>query len=198
MRNQTVVQKITQERILSAATEVFAEQGFHKTTIREICSRAGVNVASVNYHFGSKENLYREVCLHALGLSARSQNHGRHLPEEMLSPEEQLERFIHSFLCEILDQSTNVHASKIMVWEMNEPSGIFDVIVTDIIKPHHERLCAIVAALLGQRADEELIKQCVLASSDSVCITGTADTSFLGSTLHFSTLLKPLSALHAT
>ena len=46
------------ERLLQAAFEVFAEQGFKTTTVRDICCRADVNVASVNYYFGSKQELY--------------------------------------------------------------------------------------------------------------------------------------------
>lgn len=48
-------------RILFSAMEKFAENGFASTTIRDICESAGVNVASVNYYFRSKEQLYHEV-----------------------------------------------------------------------------------------------------------------------------------------
>jgi len=160
MSEQTHEHHNTRQRILQAATEVFVENGFNKTTVREICSRADVNVAAVNYHFGSKENLYKEVCIHALGISAAGDNR---FPDPAAPPETQLERFIHTLLTEILDQQTRVVAGKIMAWEMNEPSGVFDFIIDDIIKPSHERLCAIVAAILGPRADEATVKHCVFS-----------------------------------
>jgi AcrR family transcriptional regulator len=57
----------TRERILAAAEEEFMARGFASTTLRAITSRAGVNLAAVNYHFGSKEALIREVFARHLG-----------------------------------------------------------------------------------------------------------------------------------
>jgi len=51
----------TRLRILDAAESLFTEQGFEATTLRQITGAAEVNLAAVNYHFGSKEELIREV-----------------------------------------------------------------------------------------------------------------------------------------
>ena len=51
----------TKERILGAAEELFAQHGFAGTSLRQVTSRADVNIAAVNYHFGSKDNLVHEV-----------------------------------------------------------------------------------------------------------------------------------------
>lgn len=51
----------TKDRILAAAEELFARHGFAGTSLRQVTSHAGVNIAAVNYHFGSKENLVNEV-----------------------------------------------------------------------------------------------------------------------------------------
>ena len=51
----------TKQRILDTAEHLFAQEGFKGTSLREITSRARVNLAAVNYHFGSKEALLRAV-----------------------------------------------------------------------------------------------------------------------------------------
>lgn len=51
----------TKDRILGAAEELFAQFGFAGTSLRQVTGHADVNIAAVNYHFGSKENLVNEV-----------------------------------------------------------------------------------------------------------------------------------------
>ena len=51
----------TKDRILGAAEELFAQHGFAATSLRQVTGLAAVNIAAVNYHFGSKENLVNEV-----------------------------------------------------------------------------------------------------------------------------------------
>lgn len=51
----------TRERILNAAEQLFAAQGFAATSLRSITGEAGVNLAAIHYHFGSKEALIREI-----------------------------------------------------------------------------------------------------------------------------------------
>ncbi len=51
----------TKEALLLAAGELFAERGLAGTSVRAIARKAGANLAAVNYHFGSKENLYTEA-----------------------------------------------------------------------------------------------------------------------------------------
>ncbi|MBT2118444.1 TetR/AcrR family transcriptional regulator [Dyella sp. LX-66] len=51
----------TKERILTAAEELFARHGFDGASLRQLTAAAGVNLAAVNYHFGSKDRLIEEV-----------------------------------------------------------------------------------------------------------------------------------------
>src|SRR5437764_13750276 len=51
----------TKQRILDTAESLFMEHGFEATSLRSITAAAGVNLAAVNYHFGSKEELFQSV-----------------------------------------------------------------------------------------------------------------------------------------
>lgn len=63
-------QDSTKERLLQAATELFAQKGFHGTSTREITQRAGTNLSSLYFHWQSKENLYIAVHRHLFQLLA--------------------------------------------------------------------------------------------------------------------------------
>ena len=58
----------TARRILLAAIEVFAEEGYEGASTRSLATRAGVNAPAIQYYFGSKEGLYRAVIAHIANL----------------------------------------------------------------------------------------------------------------------------------
>ena len=62
----------TRQRLLDAAARLFAERGFNKVSVREICKEAGANVAAVNYYFRDKWGLYREVLQVIIDYSKRT------------------------------------------------------------------------------------------------------------------------------
>ena len=57
----------TRERILDVAERLFAESGFEATSLRQITTDADANLAAVNYHFGSKDELIRQVLARRIG-----------------------------------------------------------------------------------------------------------------------------------
>lgn len=89
----------TKEKILSATIELYGIKG--DITVREICEKAGVNVASVNYHFGSKDNLLKEVEKHYSGLLFDIQN--KIIMDEMQEPREKLIDWADALMKFVLD-----------------------------------------------------------------------------------------------
>lgn len=60
-RGKDTSESDTRDRLLDAAQKLFAEKGFAATSLRSITKEAGANLAAVNYHFGSKDNLIVEL-----------------------------------------------------------------------------------------------------------------------------------------
>ena len=59
-------QPTTRDRLLAVAIKRFAELGFHRTSVRDICDRARANPGAVSYHFGGKSQLRRAAVRHAV------------------------------------------------------------------------------------------------------------------------------------
>jgi AcrR family transcriptional regulator len=149
----------TRQRLIEVAGEVFADQGFRSATIRDICSRAGANVAAVNYHFGDKERLYLDVLEHAHRTSL-----SRYPPDLGLMPdssaEDRLRAFVRSFLLRLLDDGVPAWLGKLMAREMIEPTPALDGLVERVMRPLFRRLVGIVEDLAGEGADPERVRLC--------------------------------------
>ncbi|REJ73003.1 MAG: TetR/AcrR family transcriptional regulator [Acidobacteria bacterium] len=136
-------------RLEEAAREVFAEHGYQGATVREICRRAGQNPSSINYHFGTKEDLYRKI-LRQVGPPEDAPPVA--LIEEA-SPRQRLRAFIAYFLAETLGGEEQPWKARVMAHEFAAPTPLLDELVQGAIRPHFEMLHATVAELLGVAGD---------------------------------------------
>ncbi len=136
-----MTQDPTKTRLLEAAGEEFAEKGFEAARVRKICIRAEANVASVNYHFGAKEQLYIQAVLeaHRCGMSGQPV-----LPGEEICPAVRLRAFIHHFLENVLAMNrSNTWHHALMLREMLRPTSACEALVKESIRPRFEALQAI-------------------------------------------------------
>lgn len=149
----------TRARLLRAGAEVFATQGFHGATVRDICSKASANIAAINYHFGDKARLYEEVLKHQLGsvLLKYPPSLGTTAAS---SPEDRLHAFVLSFFLRVLDQSPGAWHGMLMAREMAEPTGALDRIVDAILRPLSEALNVLLVEFLGPSAPAPLVAAC--------------------------------------
>src|SRR5271156_5540224 len=118
----------TRHQLLGAAGEVFAEFGFRDATVREICRRAGANIAAINYHFGDKETLYTEVLRYSHGKAL--EKYPPLLGVAADAPaEKKLRAFVNSLLLRIFDTGPTAWHGKLMSREMIEPSAALDSLI---------------------------------------------------------------------
>jgi TetR/AcrR family transcriptional regulator, regulator of cefoperazone and chloramphenicol sensitivity len=158
----------TQERLLQAAAPLFAERGFKDVAVRDICRKARANVAAVNYHFGNKLGLYREV----VRLVAQRMTTARIAAMEVTEsdpPEKQLRDYISTFITHLMSEEEGSWIEKLMGREMAEPTPALDLIIELGIKPNADRLGALIARLLKCSPSDERVWMCAV-SIQSQCL----------------------------
>ena len=125
--------ELTRMRLLEAAGPIFAAKGFHWAKIRDICTRAGANVAAVNYHFGDKLGLYTEVLRYSIAAAGIDSN--LTLSASGVSPEVRLRRFVRMILDCVFNSSRPGWHMKLVLQEMSHPTPAMDEFVEQFIRP---------------------------------------------------------------
>ena len=150
------------ESILEAAGEIFAEQGFRKTTVREICKRSGVNLAAINYYFGDKERLYLAVLKYYRELAIQKYPITFDFNEKD-TPKEKLSNFIHTFIYRFLEEGKMALFGKLLAREFTESTGALDVLVDEFIRPTFIKLSSIVREILGNKSTDKQVELCAMS-----------------------------------
>ena len=143
------------DRLLAAAGEVFAEEGYESATIRGICTRAGANVAAVNYHFRDKLGLYTAVVRQLMEPPDAEGPVPSSVP-----PEEALRAFISAMVRRLcLDTDGRSHRSlRIMVHEMARPSAGLEVMVGQLVQPRYNVLRGIISGIINLPPDHDIVR----------------------------------------
>jgi len=158
----------THARLLEVAGQIFAEEGFQAAKVRNICARAGVNIAAVNYHFGDKLGLYREVLGYALCASETSAQLERGLPGK--TPEEKLRRFVLGTLHQMYGEGQPAWPVRLMTHELAQPTPAFEGVVEQIMRPRYDALRGLVASVIGRPLDDRTTRLCAQSIMGQVVI----------------------------
>jgi AcrR family transcriptional regulator len=163
----------TKDRLVAAAASLFAERGFHATSVRDIARRAGANIASGHYHYGSKKALYLEVLREQFrSVQSELRKRGASRPPEELShlSHEQIVEVLRSRIRTMLDlligPSPSLHAT-LMQREMCDPSEALPVIVAEFIVPMTREMGEIISHLFPRLAESE-VESCVRSIAGQV------------------------------
>lgn len=132
----------TKQKLIEVAGVLFAEHGYKQVTVRDIIEGAQANLGALNYHFGGKENLYREVIAEAcqrdsLDLEAL----------QALSYEQQLQKIIFDVLNNYHQEMTENWPCMLIKRECQFPSNLVNQQVEQHFKTHSDRLAVIVSEI---------------------------------------------------
>ncbi|MES2150575.1 MAG: CerR family C-terminal domain-containing protein [Pseudomonadota bacterium] len=132
----------SRERLLLAAMRLFAEQGYARTSTREIALAAGANIASISYYFGDKAGLYRAAF-------TELQHKKLCLPDPQASLRSNLATFYSSLLEPLKQGELARLCMRLWFREMLEPTGLWVAQIDNGIKPAHAGLVQLLSGHLG-------------------------------------------------
>lgn len=135
VNSKTGNRPITCEKLIEAAGEIFAQKGLHGSTIRNITQKAGTNIASVNYHFSDKFELYTIVLRKAYQPLINVINQ----PLTSDSPQGRIRELLSAMLTAALDCTRPKWQTQLIARELVDPTPALDLI-NGLMHPFTERL----------------------------------------------------------
>ena len=158
----------TRKNILRVAIGVFADEGYEKATSKEICAKARVNSASVNYYFGSKDALYSEVLRVAHDEMVSFETLNTIIDDAAVPPEERLKSVLKALLTHATD-AKNAPSVRIFLRELGSPSVNMRENIAVAVLPKVMKVKQLVSEITGwqegspelQRATGLVIAPCV-------------------------------------
>lgn len=151
----------TRQRLLLAATEVFAEMGYHRASTRDICRRADANVAAIHYHFGDKAELYRAVFLEPPFKEPPAHFLAFNNPD--MSCQQRLQHLYQHWLLPLTGDVYIQRMIRLRMREEAEPSGVLGNSWAEHIRPRHQQLSLFVAQEVSAPVVDHEIEQLTFA-----------------------------------
>lgn len=146
----------TPKRIVEAAGPIFARKGYRETTVREICVKAGVGLASVNYHFRDKQQLYVSVVEQAYAyIHSRDPLRLDEIPP--MPPMERIAQWIRLTCTKIMQKERESWQDRIMRRELREPTPACEAFLRQQVMGDLRPLLEALRATLPAEASEEMI-----------------------------------------
>ncbi|WEF33003.1 CerR family C-terminal domain-containing protein [Pseudoduganella chitinolytica] len=143
----------SRERLLLAAMKLFAEQGFARTSTREIALAAGANVAAISYYFGDKAGLYKAALTDFL---PPPQKNIEMFDQPHFTLREALEGYYAQLLGPLLEGEEAELCMRLWLREVLEPRGVWAEELNNGIRAEHMAFAGVLARHLGVPVDDEV------------------------------------------
>lgn len=148
--------RATRERLLMVAAHRFAEHGFARVSVRDICQEARANVAAVNYHFGGKTGLYEAVMNAAIGTMQATTDAARDAGTG-LDGRGRLGAFVRTFVHRVVGLGRESWIHQLMMRELSDPTPMLDRVAADVLRPRLAYLCDAMADAVGVAPDHPAV-----------------------------------------
>lgn len=156
----------TRERLLDRAELLFAEQGYHAVTVRAVTNAAEANLAAVNYHFGTKANLYQEVFRSRWAVRARKVKRCFYdlLENQSVDTKEAIvDSLARSFFSGPLSEKERRCFFLLMMREITRPTDTFRLISDEFITPFLREIMDIFKPCLSHIKSEDKLALSILS-----------------------------------
>jgi len=147
-------------RLIEAAGQLFSEKGFKGVTVRDIAGTAQTHLSALNYHFRTKDALYREVLLDACRANVIKVKDQKQLLK--LDPEKAMFIMVRESLKDYTGHGANNWRIIILTRECREPSQVFDEVVQAYFRPETNFVAQIVANAVEKSRDDHQVRFAVL------------------------------------
>ena len=157
---------ITKERLLNVAEALFAQKGYDAVSIREITTVAHCNLAAVNYHFSSKQNLYLEVFRSRwVPRARRLQEYFRNslAAQDSHSPTAVAQSLAEAFLMGPLSDEERQRHHQLMARELGQPTEAFELVAEQVIRPFFKGLADSLRSFMPEGLTEERLMLNILS-----------------------------------
>jgi len=137
----------TRAHLIEVGGQAFAERGYAETTSKEICERAGVPLASVNYHFGSRDGLYEAVLI-----AAHQQLVGLEELMALVNDIEEPVLRLQTVLAHLVQLATHARgpwAFRVVLREVMTPSAAMPALIEKAVRPKAQFMRNLVSDVMG-------------------------------------------------
>ncbi len=149
----------TKASLIEAAGRLFAERGFKAVTVRDIAGESGTQISALNYHFRSKDELYKSVVAEACAEDLITEDEQKQL--RALPPTRALRAVIDEAVKSFRAEDASSWRSALLARESRDPSPAFAEASERYFKPQMDFMAELAGGVVGKPADDLSVRLAV-------------------------------------
>jgi len=138
----------TRQQLLEVAGRVFAERGYVNATSKEVCERAGANIAAVNYHFDGKDGLYAAV-LEEAHARLVSIDLVAEITQSAATAADKLRLLLRKIMGEVAKRDEGAWELRVLSRELMAPTPLMDKMMKNQVLPKSKLVSGMIGDILG-------------------------------------------------